>query len=169
MLLERKMRNNIVVDTNVFVHLFTDINKDKHISAFLFQIKNSYFLTIDAKKIILGEYFEKLSDILRSEYQDEAELEILRYWMDPENQFILNKQLSANLNQCLQQAIPNNKRDRKFAGTAILVKTDLITNDINDLISNSHSINECANRNRESKINILTSQEANVKYSSTSN
>lgn len=159
----------IVIDANVFMHLWNPaFNISKHINKFLICIKDSHSLCIDSKKFITSEYDAVLGNKFKQTSDQGNELYILRFWMLMKEKYFLDKSPDKNLNLCLNNAIPKNSKDRKYAATALLGRCNLVTNDSTDLLDNIDSIKACGKKHGFINTEVITSQEAENKYCQTS-
>lgn len=128
--------NEIAIDTNVFKHFRNrdeKFNPDSHVSdLFLKLVLRGCRLCVDTSNVIRNEYQSILGPLLETTWQIGAELELLRYWMSPDNHELVDdstKIATELLVQIRKVIIENERVDRLFVCISFLRECHLISND----------------------------------------
>jgi len=127
--------NELSIDSNVFVHLWSrdeHFNHDGHISIVLgtFVLRQAR-LCVDGEGVIRNEYERIIEPMIRNESQTGIELDLLRYWMSPDNQEPVDVADQRELMRLIRAVIIENERvDRLLVCVAFSRGITLLTNDV---------------------------------------
>lgn len=170
--------NQIVVDCNVFKHLFSHdqrYNPDGHVTLLLGHLATvECKLLVDDEGVFRHEYSAHVASLL---LQSEIgpEIAILRYWLEIGNQDAREVRANRQLRQAIQSVIIENERaDRayvyvSFANGAVLVSNDEMHVVIGPPQSEGNRLPRrdrlvrAARRHVVDGAEILLSREANIK------
>jgi hypothetical protein len=126
--------NELAIDCNVFEHLWSrddKYNRDGHIAQLLaLLIARRSRLCIDAGNVIRQEYTARIEPLFKKEWQIASEMEILRYWMLPDNQEQVDVSICRELSKLIKTVIIENERaDRTYVCVAFSRRCLLVSND----------------------------------------
>lgn len=130
----------IVLDCNVFQHLGRldpQFNPDGHVETLLRKlIGDRTKLCVDSKRLIRKEYNTLIIPIIQNSSQTGSQLEILRYWMNMDNQLVVAIDPRSPLMVAIERVIlgNNQKEDRAYVAVAFARGRILVTNDKHDII-----------------------------------
>jgi hypothetical protein len=124
----------LLVDCNVFEHMWSrdaKFNPDGHVTILLALLAvNHTRLCVDHQNVIRHEYRNRVEPLLKKEWQVGNELEVLRYWMLPENQEKVDITRCKELIKQIKTVIIENERaDRTYVCVAFSRGRPLISND----------------------------------------
>jgi len=179
MIMNNLTKDYITIDTNVFVHLFSEQeNEDNHIDKLLrklieFEQDEKIMLLVDCKGRITREYYSQLQKKLDNEDNTSGRATLLEHWIGSENHHLVavdfNDGLMGKINKIVPTP-PKGKRntDRILVYVAFKKYRILITNDRKDIIDCGNLIDERRKKLRrirgsKSGADILTSKEAYAK------
>ena len=155
----------IVIDTNIFEHLFNPQNNiNGHITGlFDFLLKDKINLLVDSKGRIHAEYKHRLAQKIQQAYEQPKIRSILKYYLAPANHKPIDVDQGRELMAQIGRIVLNST-DRVFVYVAFREGKKLITNDENDFIHEGNRRDRRRRNLREIKLDhrsdILTSQEA---------
>ena len=125
--------NCVAIDTNVFLHLLNcQNNPDSHIDALLKSLSTQgTILLVDDGDRIAGEYDNQLAQMMKSADDTRNDLNILRYWMNPDRRQKVAFSGNDRLFNAIKQVIHEQAEtvDRILVYVAFKAGTTLISND----------------------------------------
>ena len=128
-----EFHDTMAIDTNVFMHLLYDReNTDQHINELLSSLRRTGIaLLVDDGGRIAEEYRHQIGQRIRRAYDQGNELQLLRYWMDPQMRVQVPVNHSSDLMKEIKKVIvePKEAVDRVFVHVALSKGTWLVSND----------------------------------------
>src|SRR2546423_12672403 len=140
-------RNEVTIDTNVFVHLFNPQNNTgNHIDRLLHSlVEKQARLCVDDKNRIFGEYKIHIGPLFKAKSDQDLRLFWLRYFLidEPPNE------LPVNFGDALMVAIKGQMRgtepsDHVFVYVAISSNTVLVSNNQGHITDRRRELRKCA-------------------------
>jgi len=126
----------ILIDCNVFKHHWDKdpvFNGDGHVALLLASlVLKKTRLRIDNEQVIRHEYHKFIIPLFKAGNQTGIEVELLRYWMEPQNQDVIDISAQKPLKQIILKIIhePRERADRTYVCVSFCCGSPLITNDL---------------------------------------
>ena len=124
--------DSIAIDTNVFVQLVQDKNRDKHITRLLTHLQQANVkLTVDDQNEIFGEYAREIPPRIRNASDKLNERQLLIYWFS----IVGKNEIPLSLDDALMRVVKRlitesgTKTDQIFVYVALKAGSILISND----------------------------------------
>ena len=128
--------DTVIIDSNIFEHFVgrhRDFNPDGHLGELLGRLLlDRIQLAIDLRGEIEREYQAIVEPMIRSGSQTGNELEVLRYWMNPDNHTAVEVSAEGPLMKAIKSVLHETKEkvDRFFVAVAFTKGRILVTNDV---------------------------------------
>lgn len=162
--------NYIVIDTNVFEHLFNPQNNTcNHINILLFSLKeNKTKILVDQQNNIIIEYNSRLRERIKNADENHETRTIIRFYLiNSENHVKISvnckEPLMRKIKRIIKRPSTSRKYDRIFVYLALKKHCTLITDDQTDIANQRKSLLKIkTNGHRAKKLGarIYTSEEA---------